>query len=51
MKNNYFKKDVVARHQWLTPLILATQEVEIRRIKVQSKTQWGRRNHKKELAE
>jgi hypothetical protein len=25
-----------ARHQWLTPVILATQEAEIRRIMVQS---------------
>jgi hypothetical protein len=23
---------IVARHQWLTPVILATQEAEIRRI-------------------
>jgi hypothetical protein len=27
-----------ARCQWLTPVILATQEAEIRRIKVQSQT-------------
>jgi hypothetical protein len=26
----------MARHQWLTPVILATQEAEIRRIMVQS---------------
>jgi hypothetical protein len=26
----------VARHQWLTPVILATQETESRRISVQS---------------
>jgi hypothetical protein len=26
----------LARHQWLTPVILATQEAEIRRIIVQS---------------
>jgi hypothetical protein len=25
-----------ARHRWLTPVILATQEAEIRRIAVQS---------------
>jgi hypothetical protein len=25
-----------ARHRWLTPVILATQEAEIRRIEVQS---------------
>jgi hypothetical protein len=28
----------IARHQWLTPVILATQEAEIRKIKVQSQT-------------
>jgi hypothetical protein len=27
-----------ARHQWLTPVILATQEAEIRRIAVQSQS-------------
>jgi hypothetical protein len=27
---------VTARHQWLTPVILASQEAAIRRIKVQS---------------
>jgi hypothetical protein len=26
----------IARHQWLKPVILATQEVELRRIAVQS---------------
>jgi hypothetical protein len=26
----------LAKHQWLTPVILATQEAEIRRISVQS---------------
>jgi hypothetical protein len=26
----------IARHQWLTPVILATQEAEIRRIMIQS---------------
>jgi hypothetical protein len=30
------KKYIVARHQWHTPVILATQEAEIRRIAVQS---------------
>jgi hypothetical protein len=40
MKNlNYMKikqKLISARHQWLTLIILATQEAEIRRIAVQS---------------
>jgi hypothetical protein len=44
MKNNYFMCDallvlkykVKARHQWLMPVILATQEAEIWRIIVQS---------------
>jgi hypothetical protein len=27
---------IIARHQWLMPIILATQEAEIRRIMVQS---------------
>jgi hypothetical protein len=31
-----FKKQTWAGHQWLTPIILATQEAEIRRITVQS---------------
>jgi hypothetical protein len=31
-------RHVVARPQWLTPIILATQEAEIRRIKVQSQS-------------
>jgi hypothetical protein len=30
------KKEEEARHWWLTPVILATQEAEIRRITVQS---------------
>jgi hypothetical protein len=30
------KKFQIARHQWLTPIILATQEAEIRRIAVRS---------------
>jgi hypothetical protein len=29
-------KDCIAGHRWLTPVILATQEAEIRRITVQS---------------
>jgi hypothetical protein len=31
-----FKERHIARHQWLRPVILATQEAEIRRIRVQS---------------
>jgi hypothetical protein len=31
-----FKKEGRAGHQWLTPIILAIQEAEIRRITVQS---------------
>jgi hypothetical protein len=31
-----FKRDIPAEYQWLTPIILATQEAEIRRISVQS---------------
>jgi hypothetical protein len=30
------KRDVRTKHWWLTPVILATQETEIRRIVVQS---------------
>jgi hypothetical protein len=29
-----FKTKRLAKHQWLTPVILTTQEAEIRRIKV-----------------
>jgi hypothetical protein len=32
----YFKKLSAVRHQRLTPVILATQEAEIRRIEIQS---------------
>jgi hypothetical protein len=32
----FLKKLNIARHQWLTSIILATQEAEIRRIAVQS---------------
>jgi hypothetical protein len=34
--NFNFKKILLAGHWWLTPIILATQETEIRRISVQS---------------
>jgi hypothetical protein len=30
------KFSIIARHQWLTPVILATQEAEIRRIVIPS---------------
>jgi hypothetical protein len=33
-----FKKGGLAGRWWFTPIILATQEVEIKRIKVQSQT-------------
>jgi hypothetical protein len=33
---NAAEKNTEARHQWLTPIILATQEAEVRRISVQS---------------
>jgi hypothetical protein len=32
----FYIKKIYARHQWLTPIILATQEAEIRRMIVQS---------------
>jgi hypothetical protein len=32
------KKKIDARHQWLMPVILATQEAEIRRIAVRSQS-------------
>jgi hypothetical protein len=35
-QNTVFKCIESARHQWLTPVILATQEAEIKRITVQS---------------
>jgi hypothetical protein len=31
-----FKDNFVVGHQWLMPMILATQEAKIRRIRVQS---------------
>jgi hypothetical protein len=30
----YFKKQFIVGHWWLTPVILASQEEEIRRLKV-----------------
>jgi hypothetical protein len=33
-KEIFLKNEKMAGHLWLTPVILATQEVEIRRIKV-----------------
>jgi hypothetical protein len=33
-----FKKNVRAGRRWLTPVILATQEAEIRRIVIQSQS-------------
>jgi hypothetical protein len=35
MGNAFKKKSITARYQWLTPIILATLEASIRRIKVQ----------------
>jgi hypothetical protein len=35
---HYQESGFVTGHQWLTPIILATQEAEIRRIMVQSQT-------------
>jgi hypothetical protein len=32
----HFKKGMLARHRWLTPVILATQKAEIRMIVIQS---------------
>jgi hypothetical protein len=32
----YTSVSIMARHWWLMPIILATQEAEIRRIKVRS---------------
>jgi hypothetical protein len=36
LAQSYSSKDIKAEHWWLTPIILATQKVEIRRIVVQS---------------
>jgi hypothetical protein len=33
---NMFLRKTGARYQWLTPVILVTQETDIRRIKIQS---------------
>jgi hypothetical protein len=35
----FILKSVLAERQWLTPIILATQEEEIRKIKEQSQPQ------------
>jgi hypothetical protein len=32
----FIQETFTARHQWLTPVILATQETEIRRIAIRS---------------
>jgi hypothetical protein len=34
MYSTHIQKKGIAQHQWLTPVILATQETEIRRIMV-----------------
>jgi hypothetical protein len=34
---NTYERNNTARHQWSTPIILATQEAEIKRIKVQKR--------------
>jgi hypothetical protein len=36
VKKITYKDHILARHQWLTPVILATQEAEIRRIVIQN---------------
>jgi hypothetical protein len=49
----FLKTTVTAERWWLTPVILATQEAEIRRITVQSQTRQrvhetlSRKNHHK----
>jgi hypothetical protein len=52
------KKFRIVRHQWLTPVILATQKTKTRRITVQSQlgeiiceTLSRQTHHKKELVE
>jgi hypothetical protein len=36
VQEEYIQEIQVARHQWLTPIILATQEAENRRIKFEA---------------
>jgi hypothetical protein len=51
--------EVINRHWWLTPLILATNEAEIRRMAVQSQSRqivqetlsWKKKQHKTRLVE
>jgi hypothetical protein len=53
--SNALRKEEATRHQWLTPVILATQETEIRRIMVRSQPRQivhetlSQKNHKKWL--
>jgi hypothetical protein len=36
LEKQYYKNKATARHQWLMPVILDTQEAEIRKIVVRS---------------
>jgi hypothetical protein len=47
----FFKKSISAKSWWLTPVILATQEAEVRRIMVQSQPHLKKTHHNKGLAE
>jgi hypothetical protein len=55
---SFFQKACLARHWWLTPIILATWEAQIRRIMVQNQS-WASSSqdpilktyHKKRLVE